>query len=194
MTNEAHFHLDGFVNPKVIHQRPLHAAKVPVWCGITASKSVWPYFFEDTNGNAVSINGDQYKQMIREYLFPEMRNMNVDNIFFQQDRATAHTAKKIIRNVKGNFSTQITFSFWGRTVTALIFRSKSSWFLSLGMLEIRVYTGIPDTIQELEWNITQEINSMTQEILSKVMNSTVKRPHCCLTNNGSQLKDIVFHT
>ena len=51
MTNEAHFHLDGFVNkqnarfwasenPKVIHQRPLHAAKVPVWCGITASKSV----------------------------------------------------------------------------------------------------------------------------------------------------------
>ena len=51
----------------------------------------------------MSINGDQYKQMIREYLFPEMRNMNVDNIFFQQDRATAHTAKKLLEMLREIF-------------------------------------------------------------------------------------------
>ena len=50
---------------------------------------------------------------------------------------------------------------------------------------------MPDTIQELKRNITQEINSIT---LCRVMNSTVKRTHCCLTNNGGHLKDIVFLT
>ena len=54
---------------------------------------------------------------------------------------------------------------------------------------------MPDTIQELKrTNITQEINSLTPETLSKVMNSTVKRAHCCLTNNGGHPKDIVFYT
>ena len=86
MTDETYFHLDDYVNkqyakfwasenPKVIHQRPLHAAKVTVWCGITFSRIVGPYFFEDANDNEVSINGDQYRKMIleyerREYRFP----------------------------------------------------------------------------------------------------------------------------
>ena len=53
---------------------------------------------------------------------------------------------------------------------------------------------MPDTMQELKRNITQEINSITPETLSKVMNSTVKRGHSCLTNNEGHLKDIMFHT
>ena len=94
MTDEAYFHLDGYVNkqnarfwasenPKVVHQRPLHAAKVTAWCDITCSRIVGPSFFEDANGNAKSINGDKYRQIIREYLLPEMKNMNVENIFFK---------------------------------------------------------------------------------------------------------------
>ena len=64
MTDEAHVNKQtarfwASDNPKVIHQRPLHAAKVTVWCGITSSRIVGPHFFEDANGNAVSINGDQ---------------------------------------------------------------------------------------------------------------------------------------
>ena len=69
MNDEAHFHLDGYVNkrkarllasenPKVLHQRPLHAAKVTVCCGITSFRIVGPYSFEDANCNAMSINGD----------------------------------------------------------------------------------------------------------------------------------------
>ena len=34
----------------------------------------------------------------------------------------------------------------------------------------------------------------TPETLSTVMNSTVKRAHCCLINNGGHLIDTVFHT
>ena len=46
MSDEAHFHLDGYgnkqncrfwaaENPQELHQRPLHTAKVSVWCGIS---------------------------------------------------------------------------------------------------------------------------------------------------------------
>jgi len=56
MSDEAYFHLDGYVNkqncrfwaaenPRELHQRPLHTAKVSVWCGISKVGIVGPYFF-----------------------------------------------------------------------------------------------------------------------------------------------------
>ncbi|KAK3868152.1 hypothetical protein Pcinc_026438 [Petrolisthes cinctipes] len=47
MTDEAHFHLNGFINkqncrfggsenPRSVHQRELHPVKCTVWCGLTA--------------------------------------------------------------------------------------------------------------------------------------------------------------
>ena len=53
---------------------------------------------------------------------------------------------------------------------------------------------MPDTAKELERNITQEINGITPETLSKVMNSTGKGTHCCLTNKGGHPKDTAVHT
>ena len=51
---------------------------------------------------------------------------------------------------------------------------------------------ISDTVQELKQKIIQEINSITPEKLSKVMNSTVGRAHYSLTDNGGHLTDMVF--
>jgi hypothetical protein len=54
MTDEAHFHLSGCVNkqdfrcraeenPQQLHQRPLHSARVTVWCGVANFGIVGPY-------------------------------------------------------------------------------------------------------------------------------------------------------
>ena len=64
-SDEAHFHLDGYVNkqncrfwaaenPRELHQRPLHTAKVSVWCGFSKVGIVGPYFFEE-EGAAVTV-------------------------------------------------------------------------------------------------------------------------------------------
>jgi len=56
ISDEVHFHLDGYVikqncrfwaaeNPRELHQRRLHTAKVSVWCGISKVGIVGPYFF-----------------------------------------------------------------------------------------------------------------------------------------------------
>jgi len=53
MTNEAHFHLSGYVNkqnyrywapenPQELHQLPLHSERLTVWFGIASFGSSWP--------------------------------------------------------------------------------------------------------------------------------------------------------
>jgi hypothetical protein len=55
--SDAHFHLSGYVNkhnfrywatanPQQLHERPLHSAKVTVWCAISSNGIIDPYFFE----------------------------------------------------------------------------------------------------------------------------------------------------
>ncbi|KAK3892905.1 hypothetical protein Pcinc_003271 [Petrolisthes cinctipes] len=85
MTDEAHFHLNGFINkqnchfwgfenPRSVHQRELHHVKCTVWCGLTADEIIGPYIFEDDHGNAVTVNGERYRTMIENFLRPATQN------------------------------------------------------------------------------------------------------------------------
>jgi hypothetical protein len=75
MSDEAHFHLSGFVNkqnfrywsstnPIELHERPLHSSKVTVWCAISSFGIIGPYFFEDERERAVSVTGPRYVHML----------------------------------------------------------------------------------------------------------------------------------
>ena len=68
MSDEAHFHLSGFVNkqnfhywsatnPKELDERQLHSSKVTVWCAISSFGISSPYFFEDERQRAVTVTG-----------------------------------------------------------------------------------------------------------------------------------------
>ena len=76
MTDEAYFHLSGFVNkqnyrywppenPQEIHQHPLHSESLTVWCGIASFGVLGPYFFEDDEGEAVTVTSERYVAMLR---------------------------------------------------------------------------------------------------------------------------------
>ncbi|CAG7732149.1 unnamed protein product, partial [Allacma fusca] len=58
-TDEAHFYLNGDVNkqnmrywstenPMIIHEKPLHSAKLTVWMGVAKFGIVGPYVFDET--------------------------------------------------------------------------------------------------------------------------------------------------
>ena len=205
MTDEAHFQLNGEVNkqncriwasenPREIHEHPLHPLKVTVWCGVTSSRIIGPYFFEDSDGNTETVNGNRYRQMLQEYLFHEMEDMNTENIWFQQDGATAHTARETMDMLRTHFPNRVISRFgdvpWPPRSPDL---SPPEFFL-WGYLKGKVYTDKPNTLQELKLKIIQEISRITPEMLSAVMNSFIKRVRLCLTKNGSHLNDIIFHT
>jgi hypothetical protein len=83
MSDEAHFHLSGTVNkqnfrywatenPRELHQQPLHCERVTVWCGVSRTCIIGPYFFRE-NGRTVSVNTDRYLAMLHDYFLPELR-------------------------------------------------------------------------------------------------------------------------
>jgi hypothetical protein len=107
MTDEAHFGLSGCVNkhsfrywapenPKRLHERPLHSQRVTVWCGVGSFGIIGPYFFGD--GAVVTVNSARYVEMLHNFVEPDLRNRGIDlnTIWFQQDRMTAHTARETI--------------------------------------------------------------------------------------------------
>ena len=67
MSNEAWFHLSGYVNSQntrywsfenlpVIHETPLHDLKIGVWCTVSGTKIVGPIFFESTENTDVYLH------------------------------------------------------------------------------------------------------------------------------------------
>ena len=102
-TVETHLQLGGYVNkqncriwgtenPQVIQQLPMHSPRVTVWCGFWVGGVIGPYFFENDAGNAITVNGVRYRDMIINFLLKELNGMDLEDIFFQQVGATCHTA------------------------------------------------------------------------------------------------------
>ncbi|XP_039280784.1 uncharacterized protein LOC120350607 [Nilaparvata lugens] len=106
-SDEAHFHLCGAVNkqnfrywaannPRQLHERPLNSPKVTVWCAVSQFGVIGPYFFEDDN-IAVTVTSERYVTMLQTFLQPKLEELaeeqDLGEIWFQQDGATAHTAR-----------------------------------------------------------------------------------------------------
>ena len=74
VSDDAHFHASVSVkkqnfhywsqaNPRALHEKPLHSQKVTVWCAMSASGIIGPYFFENVAGNAVTVNANRYVEI-----------------------------------------------------------------------------------------------------------------------------------
>ena len=88
---------------------------------ITAKKDV--HDFQKTNNNQgellifndagqnVTVNGDCYSDMIKDFFVHELHHMNVGQLWFQQDGTTCHTALATINLLKKTFCERIISRF-----------------------------------------------------------------------------------
>lgn len=51
-----------------------------VWCAIWAGGIISLSFFEDEEGDTVTVNRDRYHSMSYEWLWPTLENMDIDKI------------------------------------------------------------------------------------------------------------------
>jgi hypothetical protein len=119
MSDEAHFHLSGFVNkqnfrywsatnPTELHDRPLHGSKVTVRCAISSFGFVGPYLFEDGRERAVIVIGPRYVHTLENFLVRELaRHPLIEKTFFQQDGAMSHTARYSMAAVRNLFPNHV---------------------------------------------------------------------------------------
>ncbi|GFU55303.1 putative DD41D transposase [Trichonephila clavipes] len=121
-SDEAHFWLNGYVNkqncriwseanPQVYVETPLHPEKLTVWCALWAGGIIGPYFFKNDEGHNVTVNGDRYIAMITNFFIPELNNHDVQDLWFQQDGATCHTARATIDLLKDTFGDRLISRF-----------------------------------------------------------------------------------
>ena len=213
MSDEAYFHLNGFVNkqncrfraaqnPQELHQRPLHSSKVTVWCGVSKVGIVGPYFFEEGE-TAVSVTSARYIDMLNNFLCPELqrRGVNMREMWFQQDGATAHMARVLMEVVPGMFPQHVISRFsdvsWpprspDLSICDFLFFFLFFSFFGGGYLKSRVYTNRPRTIEELKLSICQEIAALPQEMLEHAMQDFEERLRMCVRQEGRHLTDIIF--
>lgn len=186
MSDEAHFHLNGFVNkqnsriwatenPRTVHQQQLHPLKCTVWCGVSSERIIGPYFFENAHGASATVNGAEYRTMLDNFLRPAVENH--PQLWFQQDGATAHTARDTMALLRDLFGERIIsrrsdFN-WPPRSPDLTAPDCFLW----GYLKERVYVNKPATIPQLKQNIRNEIQAITPEILRKVMQNVLERAH-----------------
>ena len=203
-SDEAHFHLSGSVNkqnmrywssenPKELHQRPQHALRVTVWCVLSRVGIIGPWFFEE-NKQAVSMTSDRYVNMINECYPPTLNQMGVENVWFQQDGATAHTARASMTVLRQNFPGHLISSrgdlHWPARCSDL---SPCDYFLS-GYLKSIVYNDRPSTWTHLKNNISRDVANIPINMLERVDRNFRVRLTQCIEKNGRHLTDIIFKT
>lgn len=199
MSDEAHFHLDGYVNkqnyeyweaknPRELHQGPLHSTKVTAWCGVSPSGIIGPYFFEE------GVTSANYVDMLNNFLHSELqrRRVNTREMWFQQDDATEHTARASMDVVRrmflGHDISQFGDVSWPVGSPDL---SICDFFLR-GYLKSKVYANKPDTTEELKLLIRQEIEVLPDEMLQRAIQSFKERLRICIQGRGCHLTDIIF--
>lgn len=204
-SDEAHFWLSGFVNkqnyriwsdenPREIHQVPLHSEKVTVWCGFWFGGIIGPYFFEDAQGAALTVNGDRYRTMIMNFLWPRMDGMDLTNMWFQQDGATCHTAREKLNLLDEKFEGFVISRGgdinWPPRSCDLTPLDYFLW----GYVKSLVYADKPQTIAALKANITRVLQEIGPHLCEDVVQNWSTRMRHLQRSRGGHLAEIIFHT
>ena len=119
-------------------------------------------FFEDPIGQTVTVTSQRYVLLLQEFLQDELRRRRVHmrRMWFQQDEATAHTARESMRVVREMFP-QYVLSRYGDIAWPPRSPDLSACdFFLWGYLKEKMFVHRPHTIQELKDYIRDEIHSV----------------------------------
>ncbi|GFX67719.1 putative transposable element [Trichonephila clavipes] len=204
-SDEAHFWLNGYVNkqncrigsepnPQVYVETPLHPEKLTVWCALWDGGIIGPYFFKNDEGHNVTVNGDRYRAMITNFLIPELNNLHVQELWFQQDGATCHTARATIDSLKNTFGDRPISRFgpvnWPPRSCDLTPLDYFLW----GYVKSLVYADKPQTLDHLEDNIRRVIADILPQMMEKLIKNWTSRLDYIRASRGSPMPEIIFKT
>ncbi|CAF1096118.1 unnamed protein product [Didymodactylos carnosus] len=165
-------------NPYLKFEVPNTQQGVMVWCGISSSGVVGPYFFNDI------VTGPLYKEMLVSYAWPQLKNKN---FYFQHDGAGPHYAVIVREWLDRKFPDR----WLGR-------RGPFDWparspdlspcdFFLWNYLKDIVFKTPPATITELQDRIKTACEEIPEDVCRKACRSVLGRFRDCLNNEGQFL-------
>ncbi|GFU99584.1 uncharacterized protein TNCV_4083051 [Trichonephila clavipes] len=173
-------------------QNHLGKKKLTVWCALWAGGIIGPYFFKNDEGHNVTVNGDRYRAIITNFFIPELNNHYVQELWFQQDGATCHTARATIYLLKDTFSDRLISRFgpvnWPPRSCDLTPLDYFLW----GYVKSLVYADKPQTLDHLEDNIRRVVADIRPQMLEKVIENWTSRLDYIRASRGSPMPEIIF--
>ena len=134
----------GTENPHAYSEKPTHPKWAIVWCGFWSRGIIEPFFFENEQGEAVTVNEEA----------------DIGNIWFQQDGATCHTAEATLDVLRPVFEdriisrrTDVVWPPWNCDLTPL------NYYL-WGAVKDKCYAEKPETIDVWKDNIREAIGEI----------------------------------
>ncbi|GFV28182.1 uncharacterized protein TNCV_678701 [Trichonephila clavipes] len=120
------------------------------------------------------VNSDRYRALITNFFIPELNNHDVQELWFQQDGATCHTARATIDLLKDTFGDRLILRFgpvnWPPRSCDLTPLDYFLW----GYVKSLVYADKPQTLDHLEDTIRRVIADIRPQMLKK--SSKIGRP------------------
>ncbi|CAI6355943.1 unnamed protein product [Macrosiphum euphorbiae] len=171
----------------------MHPEKVTVWCGFWSGGIIGPYFFQNETGIAITVNGERYRSMINNFFWPKLDDMDTEDMWFQQDGATCHTARATMDILRERFE--------GMVISR---NGDINWpprscdltpldFFLWGYLKSQVYANKPQTIDALKVNIINTIKQIQPDLCNKVTENWTTRIRATKQSRGGHLNDVIFH-
>ncbi|GFT59117.1 uncharacterized protein TNCV_186821 [Trichonephila clavipes] len=130
--------------------------------------------------------------MITNFFIPELNNHNVQELWFQQDGATCHTARTTIDLLKDTLGDRLISRFgtvnWPPRSCDLTPLGYFLW----GYIKSLVYADKPQTLDHLEDNIHRVIADIRPQMLEKVIENWMSRLDYIRASRGSHMPEIIF--
>ncbi|GFU48006.1 DUF4817 domain-containing protein [Trichonephila clavipes] len=169
-SDEAHFWLNGYVNKQ----------NCRIWSEANPQEPQH------------TVNGDRYRVMITKFFIPDLNNHDVQELWFQQDGATCHTARATIDLLKDTFGDRLISRFgpvnWPPRSCDLTPLDYFLW----GYVKSLVYADKSQTLDHLEDNIRRVIADIRPQMLEKVIENWTSRLDYIRASRGSHMPEIIF--
>jgi len=159
----------------------------------------WVHTFFEEDDVTVTVNSDRYCAILQNFFQPQLGEIfndqdGADNVWFQQDGATAHSSRRSLSLQKEMFPGHV-----------ISLRGDIGWlprspdftpcdFFLWGYLNAKVYEQRPVTLEPLKEVIRQEVAAITPEMTLKVMDNYRQRLYQCINIQGCHLSDVLFKT
>ena len=149
------------------------------------SKIIGPYFFEDP-----TVNGNNYKRMLRYYAVPKIAELP-GNVIFQQDGAPPHYATQVRSYLDRKFGDR-----WIGRGGPVAWPPRSPDLTPLdfflwGHVKDQVYSVRISSLTHLKTRITQTLNRISTATLTKVWKNTQTRLDYVVRQNGGHIEQLL---
>lgn len=203
VSDEARFHLNGHVNkqncrhwatenPHLVHATPLHSPSVIVWCAINGNGIIGPIFVDST------VTSEVYLHDIVEPFIEKCCGTNmIDGYWFQQDGARPHRTREVFDTLSEWFGDHIIGLDAPRLTGGGIDWPPNSPDLNpcdywlWGYLKSIVYTGRPQTINDLKKAISDAINAIPIDMVQRSMLHFTTRLQKVVEMKGGHFENIL---